>query len=39
MPAASPRPAAAIYGFLKDPANWTHWASDLDELRPQQDGL
>lgn len=28
-----PRPAAAVYGFLKDPANWTQWASGLGELR------
>ncbi|WP_341915895.1 hypothetical protein [Ferrovibrio terrae] len=29
------QPAAAVYAFLKDPANWTHWASGLGEL--QQD--
>lgn len=29
------QPAAAVYDFLKDPANWVHWASGLGEL--QQD--
>jgi hypothetical protein len=27
------QPAAAVYDFLKDPANWPRWASGLGDLR------
>ncbi len=43
-----PKPFETVYGFLRDPANWPHWASGLGQLRhdatrdvwtAQQDGV
>lgn len=28
-----PKPWAEVYGFLSDPANWTHWASGLGQMQ------
>jgi len=33
-----PRPAAAVYAFLADPANWPTWASGLGTLKQLEDG-
>lgn len=32
------RPAAAVYAFLAEPANWPKWASGLGSLRQLDDG-
>ncbi|WP_341897264.1 SRPBCC family protein [Ferrovibrio terrae] len=32
------QPAAAVYGFLKDPANWPRWADGLGSLERRHDG-
>lgn len=33
-----PRPYEAVYGFLRDPANWPRWAVGLGHLEQQHDG-
>lgn len=35
---ALPRPAAAVYAWLADPAHWVEWASGLGALRQLDDG-
>lgn len=32
------QPAAAVYAFLAEPANWSKWASGLGTLRQLDDG-
>lgn len=32
------RPAAEVYAFLADPANWPQWASGIGALSQQPDG-
>lgn len=45
---AIPKPWAEVYGYLRDPANWRHWASGLGQMQhdaardvwtAQQDGV